>query len=502
MTVYSFNIGIGWANSGVEYAQIYRALNFREIQQPAKFIFTGMTLDENIQHFTKNLGFNDEEVIWMYQYFTDIKIAPTTYTLQQVQDDIGANHLTLERNGKIGRFYFDTENTFATLYFVDESSDFVHKVEHVSQGYLIRKDYFTYTKLLSEYFAPKDNAAHLYHRRFFNENGTVAFEEIVNGHQNMYRLKQHIFYSQEELVAYFMQQLQLTEKDIILLDRETRIAQPILENKGSARVGSVVHAEHFSENSTDEHNILWNNFYEYPFQHTQYIDFFICSTQVQVDTLATQFRHYANVSPKIYAIPVGSIDTLKRPEHARKSFSLLTASRLAGEKHIDWLISAVVKAKQTLPELTFDIYGEGGERQKLVELINQLNAQDYIKLKGHQQLADVYQDYQVYISASTSEGFGLTLLEAIGSGLAMIGLDVPYGNQTFIEPNKNGYLVDKVKEDIPVIIDELAQKIVTLYTENNVNDFHEVSYQIAEPFLTKHINQRWKNLINEVTTSD
>ena len=45
------------------------------------------------------------------------------------------------------------------------------------------------------------------------------------------------------------------------------------------------------------------------------------------------------------------------------------------------------------------------------------------------------------MTASTSEGFGLTLMEAIGSGLPLIGFDVPYGNQTFIEDGKNGYLI-------------------------------------------------------------
>nr|AIA90763.1 DUF1975 [uncultured Streptococcus sp.] len=42
MTVYSFNLGIGWASSGVEYAQAYRAKVLRELKQPAKFIFTDL----------------------------------------------------------------------------------------------------------------------------------------------------------------------------------------------------------------------------------------------------------------------------------------------------------------------------------------------------------------------------------------------------------------------------------------------------------------------------
>ena len=42
MIVYNINLGIGWASSGVEYAQAYRAQILRRIQQPAKFIFMDM----------------------------------------------------------------------------------------------------------------------------------------------------------------------------------------------------------------------------------------------------------------------------------------------------------------------------------------------------------------------------------------------------------------------------------------------------------------------------
>ncbi len=39
MTIYNINFAIGWASSGVEYAQAYRAKLLRVVNQPAKFIF-------------------------------------------------------------------------------------------------------------------------------------------------------------------------------------------------------------------------------------------------------------------------------------------------------------------------------------------------------------------------------------------------------------------------------------------------------------------------------
>ena len=38
--VYNFNLGIGWASSGVEYAQSYRANLLRRAHIPARFVFT------------------------------------------------------------------------------------------------------------------------------------------------------------------------------------------------------------------------------------------------------------------------------------------------------------------------------------------------------------------------------------------------------------------------------------------------------------------------------
>ncbi|MBN4900040.1 glycosyltransferase, partial [Staphylococcus sp. EG-SA-21] len=145
--------------------------------------------------------------------------------------------------------------------------------------------------------------------------------------------------------------------------------------------------------------------------------------------------------PIIYTIPVGNLNNLVH-SYNRKPYSIISASRLASEKHIDWLLKAVVEAKKTIKNLTFDIYGEGGQRQKLEELISINNANDYIRILGHAKLDEVYKNYELFLSGSTSEGFGLSLMEAIGSGLGIIGFNVNYGNPTFIRDGKNGYLID------------------------------------------------------------
>ena len=148
MTVYNINFGIGWASSGIEYAQAYRAKLLRQLDRNVKFIFLDFISSENIQTLTDNLGFKDDEVIWLYQYFSDIKIAPTTYTLDDLMDEIGNEITHIEDNGKIKRLYFDDDkSSFATCYMKNADENYVDRVEFVLEGYLVRKDFFSYTRV-------------------------------------------------------------------------------------------------------------------------------------------------------------------------------------------------------------------------------------------------------------------------------------------------------------------------------------------------------------------
>lgn len=494
--IYNFNLGIGWASSGVEYAQSYRAAILRNIGADARFIFTDMITAENIQHLTKNIGFLDSEIIWLYMFFTDQRIAPVSYTLNDLKKTLATDDYTYTRNGKTGRIIFQGTNNFYSVYFTDEKSDRVHRVEIVSGGLLIRKDYFTYNRVFSEYYAPLDNKAHMYLRRFFNEDGTAAYEEINDDGRVMYQFPEQLLCSKEELVGYMVSRLKLKKDDIVLIDRTTGIGQAILQHAGEARVGIIIHADHFSEGGTDEDHILWNNYYEYSFAMDKHVDFYITATDEQNKLLREQFLKYKGAAPQVYTIPVGSLDELKYPTVNRKPYSILTASRLASEKHIDWIIEAVVKARETIPQLSMDIYGKGGEEKKLRELIKKLGAENYIILRGQQNMKEIYQDYELYLSGSTSEGFGLTLMEAVGGGLPIIGFDVRYGNPAFIDEGKNGYLISvdahmTSKEKIEALTDRL----IRLFTEADLDSFHEHSYEKARGFLTREVELRWKHIV-------
>ncbi|MDE7487803.1 glycosyltransferase, partial [Streptococcus agalactiae] len=109
---------------------------------------------------------------------------------------------------------------------------------------------------------------------------------------------------------------------------------------------------------------------------------------------------------------------------------------------------------------------------------------------------------ELYLTASKSEGFGLTLLEAIGAGLPLIGFDVRYGNQTFIKDGENGYLIPRFDmDDEEAIVEAFKEKVLQLFQQDQ-KALREASYAIAEGFLTSEVEGKWYNLVKELVQDD
>ena len=497
MTVYSINLGIGWASSGVEYAQAYRSQVFKKLGLDARFIFTDLILADNIAHLTANIGFDTDQVIWLYNYFTDVKLTSTTTTLEDILAQQEGQVTKMEEGPGWTRIYYEQDQLFLTAYWAQNQGRVIDKVEIVSQGILIRKDYYSNLRYCSEFFVPLDGLVVCMERAFYNQDGSLAYQIFLeNNEEKVYRLPDQIFYSKQEWMAYFMRSLKLQEEDWVLLDRETGIGQTVFQQVKPARLAVVVHAEHYSQSASNQDYILWNNYYDYAFTQARHVDAFILATPRQEELLRQQLGYYYSIQPRLVTIPVGALEQLESIRPEAPAYSLVTASRLASEKHLDWIIEAVVAAKESLPQLTLDIYGKGGQEDQLQQLIADKAASSYIKLKGHVAMDAVYPHYQAYITASTSEGFGLTLMEAVGHGLAMIGLDCPYGNQTFIENNKNGYLLDfEAGEDWAQLSTKLAGAIIKLFTEADLVAFQTHSASLAQAYLEDQVGKKWLQLL-------
>lgn len=487
--IYSFHHYNYWVKGGVETGLAHRSKLFRNLGLEAKFVFATAFPEHNIWNETRQMGFSDAEVLWMYGFFTDCRASLISYTLEQLEATFEEKNYIFSRDGKNAKYQFPDLNVYYIVFLTDEVSGYVHGVARISNGTLVRKDYYTYCRIYSEYYIPVNGQAHLYERKFFNEDGSVAYEEITGGGMVLYKFPDRLLYSREELVEYMMSCFHLTKKDVVLVDGEWGIIDraAFIQSASPARVGFIVHLNHFRSN--DEEYILWNEAYESVFAHPEKIDFFVTNTEVQSGFLREQLRRYKGAESRVETIPVAFLDKIHIPENARKKHSLMTAGRLEADKRTDWVIKAVVEAQKEIPDLSLDIYGEGEEKVKLQKQIKELGCGDYVRLCGFQKLDAVYENYEAYISASYGETFGITLLEAIGSGLPIVGFDRPYGIQNFVDEGKNGFRISDVS------IEGLTAGIIRLFKEADLEMFRRHSYEKAKDYLETEVGKKWEEVL-------
>ncbi len=487
--IYSFHHYYHWLKGGVETGQAYRAKIFRKLGIDARFVFATTFPEHNIWDETRQLGYLDTEVLWMYGYFTDCKPSAVTYTLAQLEDSFEEDFV-YSRRGNQATYVFPRRNTYYTAFLMDDSSDLVYSLVMISNGCLVRKDYYTYCRVYSEYYIPVNKQANLYLRRYYNENGSVAYEEMLEGSSVLYKFPDRLLYSREELLGYMMSCLHLTEKDTVLIDGEWGMIDraAFIQNALPAKVGFIIHSRHYRY--SDEEHVLWYDVFEYALSHPEKIHFFVTNTDAQSQLLREQFRYYKGKDVRVETIPVAGLDAIRIPQKARKPHSLVTAGRLQADKRTEWIIEAAVTARKAIPDLTLDIYGEGSEEGKLRERIEQLGCSSYVRLCGFQKLDETYQRYEAYVSASFGETFGITLLEAVGSGLPIVGFDLPYGMQVFVEEGINGYRISQISSE------GLAKGIIRLFTEADLESFRKNAYRKAESYLETAIEKKWKEVLS------
>ena len=489
MTIYTFNLLVGYEPNGVDVAQASRAKILRGLGVTAKFVFTTWPTPEKLAYYL-SLGHRDEELLFAHLTFTDQKTSVPQKTVGDLQMEFQLTRLdTIEKTEGAIRYQFADKNEL-TFHLDPYHSDCVRYVDYLLAGNMIKREYYGACKLATEYF----QYGRILRRTYHNQDGSIAFEELRLGESWLYKLGPEVLTNHTEVMRRFLLQLSLKEEDLILLDRASRMdfARPLLEKDAPSKLAMVFHSEHEFENGH------LNYEYYYVFKYAKRFDYFITATDLQKEVLEQTLAKQGCKGIPIYSIPVGHLETLTEPQGDRQPYSVITASRLDPRKRIDLVIRVVAQAKKRLPALQFDIYGKGGEADRLQHLIQELAAQDYIHLRGHADLQQIYPCYQVYLTTSQWETFGLTLMEAAGAGLALLGFDARYGNPTFIKEGENGYLVP-YSEIMPEeqLVKELAEKLVQLF-ESDLAPFHQASYDLASCYLTSKVLEVWRETLMEM----
>lgn len=274
--------------------------------------------------------------------------------------------------------------------------------------------------------------------------------------------------------------------------------RPLFEFGNRAKFICVLHSDQYYELNENIGSLYMNYEYYYWFKYSQAIDTFIVATEEQRKALINKLKEHDCYIPSVSVIPPGAIETQKCIIENRKKYSIISASRIEETKGIDLLIAAVIEAHKYNQYINLDIYGEGSDEYilHLNNIVSSNNANDYIHFMGRQNVKLLYRNYEVYASFSQFESFGLSLMEATGNGLAMIGLDTRYGNRLFIKNEQNGYLIDGKLMNKKVLAKKIGMAIVKIFeNEDRLKLFHENSYKIASGFTEASVEKKWMRLL-------
>ncbi|NOT57248.1 MAG: glycosyltransferase family 4 protein [Deltaproteobacteria bacterium] len=136
-------------------------------------------------------------------------------------------------------------------------------------------------------------------------------------------------------------------------------------------------------------------------------------------------------------------------QYPKNAFSLtshpyvLTVAKLYERKGLDVLLQAIQKLGAMVQAHRFVIVGDGPEEHSLKQLASRLGIEELVIFTGELQkpeIAQLLQNCEFFVLPSRSEPFGITLLEAMTFGKAIIATKVG-GIPEFVIDGHNGVLI-------------------------------------------------------------
>ena len=174
--------------------------------------------------------------------------------------------------------------------------------------------------------------------------------------------------------------------------------------------------------------------------------------------------------------------------------TISAAGRLCHQKNYDLLIDSWLLVHHKYPDWHLNIWGDGPDRQRLRQKINNYNLDNSVFLKGYDnQILDKLATSSIFVLSSLYEGLPLVLLEAFSCGVPAVSTACPCGPKDIITEGKNGFLVpvgDKMA---------LADRICRLIEDPNLREqMGGSALETSKQFSMDSIIHRWMSLFEDL----
>lgn len=185
------------------------------------------------------------------------------------------------------------------------------------------------------------------------------------------------------------------------------------------------------------------------------------------------------VRKPISVIPTGidvqktnSLANAKDPRQIMEKYGLtdtseliISTSRLAKEKNIEFIIRAMPIIIKERPLARLLIIGDGDWKQNLEKLVQEIDMKKHIIFTGfmkHENIFPIYRAGRIFVFSSLTETQGLGALEAMVMGLPVVALKAT-GIEDLLENNKGGFLIEQKDTD------KFAQVVIKLLEDTRLH---------------------------------
>lgn len=219
-------------------------------------------------------------------------------------------------------------------------------------------------------------------------------------------------------------------------------------------------------------------------------DYVILLTQKEADKkiLKTQSVVIPNMIDK-------NIYNQKRDYNNHSKNVISIGSMRDNGKRFDIQIKVWKEVIKKHPNWKLNIYGDGIERVKLQNLIDELKLTNYVILHGiTNNVYEKFKQSSFFLFTSMAEGLPMVLIEALSCGLPVISFDCPEGPSEIIKDGKEGFLIENGNKK------ELQNKIEEIIENSELRERMSFNaFERSHFYRPKNISQKWKNFFNSIT---
>lgn len=246
----------------------------------------------------------------------------------------------------------------------------------------------------------------------------------------------------------------------------------------------VVHSDHIGSKAGDLHGEGWTQGRGFALQRVDQLDACVFLTEQQRDQFVTDHGDPGNlhVVPNSISAPV--VDVSARDE--RRGIAMTRLVAIKRPAHAVAAIQAVSAAG-----VEFDIFGGTPHKDQWDALIEQIGDDERIRLRGRTDdpIAE-FARASFMLVTSTSEGFGLSIVEAMSVGCVPICYDIRYGPGEIVTHGVDGYVVPAVPERLAEAIDEFLA-----LPPQRVEQMRQAARRRAEDFADEAVVRRWPEVL-------